>query len=335
MFLGVGVGAYADGIFHLVTHAFFKALLFLGAGSVIHVLHHAYHASHRHEDAQDMRNMGGLSKYMPWTTAVMWVATLAIAGVPPFSGFCSKDEILSRAFERGHEAGIYYVYWVFGSVAALLTAFYMTRLMLYTFHGPNRTGEQERQHLREAPWVMTAPLVVLALGAVGAGALNLPAILPGSGWLEQFLEPVTAVSAFYLPEGQLGAGTEWSLLILATGGAAAGIFGAWVILKPAALKAAREAPAERGWQLVVARKYYVDELYDAVVVRPLVWFSDRVLWRTVDAFLIDGVAVNGAARVMRFVGWMGSQLQTGQVGVYVVLFIAGALVILRAVLGVW
>ena len=335
MFLGVGVGAYADGIFHLVTHAFFKALLFLGAGSVIHVLHHAYHASHRHEDAQDMRNMGGLSKYMPWTTAVMWVATLAIAGVPPFSGFFSKDEILSRAFERGHEAGIYYVYWVFGSVAALLTAFYMTRLMLYTFHGPNRTGEQEREHLREAPWVMTAPLVVLALGAVGAGALNLPAIVPNGAWLERFLDPVTRMSAFYLPEGQLGAGTEWSLLLLATAVAAVGIFGAWSLLKPAALKPAREAPAEHGWQLVLLRKYYVDELYDAVVVRPLVWFSDRVLWRTVDAFLIDGVAVNGAARVMRFFGWMGSQLQTGQVGVYVVLFVAGALVILRALLGGW
>ena len=335
MFLGVGVGAYASGIFHLVTHAFFKALLFLGAGSVIHVLHHAYHESHRHEDAQDMRNMGGLVKYMPWTTAVMWVATLAIAGVPPFSGFFSKDEILSQAFERGHEAGIYYVYWVFGSVAALLTAFYMIRLMLYTFHGPNRTGEQERAHLREAPWVMTAPLVVLALGAVGGGALNLPAILPGAAWLEQFLEPVTRMSAFYLPEGHLGAGTEWSLLILATGVAAAGIVGAWWLLKPATLKPAREAPAERGWQLVLARKYYVDELYNAVVVRPLVWFSDRVLWRTVDAFLIDGVAVNGAARVMRFFGWVGSQLQTGEVGVYVGLFIVGALVLLRALLGVW
>jgi NADH-quinone oxidoreductase subunit L len=335
MFLGVGVGAYASGIFHLVTHAFFKALLFLGSGSVIHVLHHAYHATHRHEDAQDMRNMGGLAKYMPWTTGVMWVATLAIAGVPPFSGFFSKDEILSQAFERGHEAGIYYVYWVLGSVAALLTAFYMVRLMLYAFHGPNRTGEQERQHLREAPWVMTAPLLVLALGAATAGVLNLPAIVPGSAWLERFLEPVTHVSAFYLPEGELGAGTEWSLLILATAVAAVGIVGAWWLLKPQALKPAREAPPEHGWQLVLARKYYVDELYDAVIVRPLVWFSDRVLWRTVDAFLIDGVAVNGAARVMRFFGWMGSQLQTGQVGVYVVLFVAGALVLLRALLGGW
>jgi NADH-quinone oxidoreductase subunit L len=333
MFLGVGVGAYASGIFHLVTHAFFKALLFLGAGSVIHVLHHAYHASHRHDDAQDMRNMGGLTRYMPWTSAVMWVATLAIAGVPPFSGFFSKDEILSKAFERGSEAGIYYVYWALGAIAALLTAFYMTRLMLYTFHGPNRTGEQEREHLREAPWVMTGPLVVLALGSVAAGALNLPTVLPGSAWLEHWLEPVTRMGSFYLPEGHLGEGTEWTLLLLATLVAVVGIVGAWQLLKPGNLKPAREALVERGWQLVLARKYYVDELYDAVIVRPLFWLSDRVLWRTVDAFFIDGVAVNGAARVMRFLGWVGSQLQTGQVGTYVVLFVLGTIVLLRAILG--
>src|SRR3989449_6527266 len=134
MFLGVGTGAYAAGLFHLVTHAFFKALLFLGSGSVIHAMHHAYHATHSHEDAQDLRNMGGLRHHLPWTASLMWIATLAIAGIPPFSGFFSKDEILGAAFARGTGQPLWYVFWGLGLGAALLTAFYMTRMMLYTFH---------------------------------------------------------------------------------------------------------------------------------------------------------------------------------------------------------
>ena len=126
-----------------MTHAFFKALLFLGSGAVIHSMHHAYHSTHSQEDAQDMRNMGGLRKAMPWTAALMWLATLAIAGIPGFSGFFSKDEILAMTFARGGEANAFFVLWAIGSVAALLTAFYMTRMMLYTFHGPNRTGAEE------------------------------------------------------------------------------------------------------------------------------------------------------------------------------------------------
>jgi NADH-quinone oxidoreductase subunit L len=169
MFLAVGLGAYAAGVFHLVTHAFFKALLFLGAGSVIHGMHHAYHATHNENDAQDMRNMGGLRSAMPWTAALMWIATAAIAGIPPLSGFFSKDGILAAAFARGHDAPIFIVMWAIGAVSALLTAFYMTRLMLYTFHGPSRTGEDEQDHLREAPWVMTGPLAVLGVLAVVGG----------------------------------------------------------------------------------------------------------------------------------------------------------------------
>src|SRR5437879_779069 len=151
MFLGVGTGAYVAGIFHLATHAFFKALLFLGSGSVIHAMHHAYHTTHSHEDAQDMRNMGGLRAYLPWTFALMSIGTLAIAGVPPFAGFFSKDEILGAPFARGATQPIWCLYWAMGLTAALLTAFYMTRMMLYTFHGPKRTGEKERTHLHEAP----------------------------------------------------------------------------------------------------------------------------------------------------------------------------------------
>ncbi len=333
MFLGVGVGAYASGIFHLATHAFFKALMFLAAGSVIHAMHHAYHASGRHEDAQDIRNMGGLQQYLPWTAALMWVGALANIGVPPFAGFFSKDDILARTFARGHEAGIFYVYWAVGTLGALLTAVYMTRLLVYTFHGSNRTGDRERGHLHEAPWVMTGPLVVLALGSVAAGVLNLPAVLPGAELLEHWLEPVTFTASLHLVEGHLGTGTEWTLLALATAVAAVGIAGAWQLLQPAALKPAREAPAEAGIQRVLLRKYYVDELYDAMIVRPLIWLSDRALWRTIDAFIIDGVGVNGAARVARFLGWIGSTLQTGQVGTYVILFVLGSIVLLRALMG--
>src|SRR5215475_2158300 len=176
MFIGVGSGAYVAGMFHLATHAFFKALLFLGSGSVIYAMHAAYHHTGNHDDAQDMRNMGGLRQYMPITFVLMWIATLAIAGIPPLAGFFSKDEILGSLFARAqgstiaqaHLFGVpgsfwLYLAWVFGVGAALMTAVYMTRMMLYTFHGPNRTGNAERSHLKEAPWIMTGPLVVLAI----------------------------------------------------------------------------------------------------------------------------------------------------------------------------
>ncbi len=331
MFLGVGVGAIASGIFHLVTHAFFKALLFLGSGSVIHALHKAYHHTHAHEDAQDMRNMGGLARWMPWTAGVMWLATAAIAGVPGFSGFFSKDEILAETFAKGHEHPLFFVLWTVGTITALMTAFYMTRMMLYTFHGPNRTGEGERSHLHEAPWVMTGPLVVLAAGSVLGGLLNLPEVVPaGAGWLRHWLEPVTAAGDFYRPEAHLPIGTEWLLLGLATVVAAGGIVAAWRLLRPEALVPAREAVPETGLARILLRKWYVDEIYDAIVVRPLVWVSRNVLWKGVDAGVIDGAGVNGSARVARGVGAIGSWLQTGQVGTYVFFFVVGVLLILRA-----
>jgi NADH-quinone oxidoreductase subunit L len=334
MFMGVGVGAYAAGMFHLVTHAFFKALLFLGAGSVIHALHRAYHATHREgDDAQDMRNMGGLARFMPWTTALMWIATLAISGVPPFSGFFSKDEILAATFARGGESGAFYLLWAVGAFAAVFTAFYMTRAMLYTFHGPNRTGEAERNHLREAPWVMTGPLVVLGAGAALAGLINLPAVLPASGWLHHWLEPVTEPSARYLGEAALAHGTEWRLLGLATVIAAAGIGAAWWFLKPAALKPARQAAAEVGFQKVLVNKLYVDELYQKLFVGPVVWLSNRVFWRVIDKGVIDTLAVNGLAALARAFGWIGSRFQTGYVATYVLAFVVGTVVLLWAVSG--
>jgi len=328
MFLGVGSGAYAAGIFHLVTHAFFKALLFLGSGSVIHALHYAYHTTHSHEDAQDMRNMGGLARHLPWTSKLMWVATLAIAGIPPFAGFFSKDAILSAAFSLGDVHPLWYVYWLLGLLAALLTAFYMTRLMLYTFHGPNRTGERESAHLHEAPWVMTGPLVVLGALSVAGGALNVPALFRGQAWLEHWLEPVTAVAARLRPGIEVPHATEWALVIAAVAVAGLGIFGAVRLLRPEELVPARLAPAERGFARVLWKKWYVDEIYDALFVRPLVWLSREVLWKTIDLGVIDGAGVNGAARLSRALGWIGSRLQTGQLGFYVVLFVGGVLAVL-------
>ena len=332
MFVGVGTGAMAAGIFHLATHAFFKALLFLGSGSVIHALHHAYHATHSHEDAQDMRNMGGLAKYLPWTCTLMWIATLAIAGVPPFAGFFSKDEILGAAFARGTAQPVWYVFWGLGLAAALLTAFYMTRLMLYTFHGPNRTGRPEDPHLHEAPAVMTAPLVVLGLLSLVGGALNLPSLVGGTAWLERWLEPVTAAGAAlgHLPE--VASGTEWTLIGIAVAIAIIGIVTALRVLDLSALAPAKSAPAETGLGKVLNRKWYVDELYDAVIVRPILWISRKVLWRIVDVGIIDGAGVNGAAATSRILGWLASRLQTGELGFYAVIFVVGVVVVLSRAL---
>jgi NADH-quinone oxidoreductase subunit L len=330
MFVGVGTGAYASGIFHLITHASFKALLFLGAGSVIHAMHHAYHSTHSHADAQDMRNMGGLRHYMPTTFWLMLMATLAIAGVPPLSGFFSKDEILAAAFARGGDNPIYYVFYGMGVLAALLTAFYMARLLTMTFLGENRTGEAERQHLHESPPVMTGPLIVLGILSVIGGLFNLPAFVGAEALLERWLEPVIAPAhpfyALEMPHGRI----EFFLVGAAV---AVGLLGLWAGYRATMgrkIVPASESPDDTGLARVLNRKYYVDEIYDRLIVRPLVWMSRAVLWRGVDQGLVDGAAVNGTARLSRGLGWLGSRLQTGQVGVYVVLFMVGALWILHA-----
>jgi len=330
MFVGVGTGAYAAGVFHLATHAFFKALLFLGAGSVIHAMHHAYHATHSHADAQDMRNMGGLKQYMPATFWLMLIATLAISGVPPFSGFFSKDEILAAAFARGGDHPIYYLFYAMGVLAALLTAFYMARLLTMTFLGDNRTGEPERHHLHDAPMVMTGPLIALGVLSVIGGLINLPPFVGGGAALEHWLEPVTAPAHQFfgleMPHGR----TEFFLVGGAVLVGVLGLFAGYRATLRRQTPSAAEAPDDTGLARVLNRKYYVDEIYDAVVVRPLVWFSRTVLWRVVDQGAVDGAAVNGTAKLSRGLGWLGSRLQTGQVGVYVVLFLVGALWILHA-----
>jgi NADH-quinone oxidoreductase subunit L len=348
MFVGVGAGAYVAGIFHLVTHAFFKALLFLGSGSVIYAMHRAYHHTGSHEDAQDMRNMGGLRRAMPTTWILMWIATLAIAGVPLFAGFFSKDEILGAAFARAHESTLAEARWLgipgsvllygaygVGLVAALLTAVYMTRMMLYTFHGPNRTGEREHEHLHEAPGVMTVPLIVLAILSVVGGWLNVPAFLPVGpvGLLEHWLEPVVGDSQLRVTHGvapHLAHSVEYTLVGVAVGIALIGIVIAIVRLKPAGLVPKAQAPDDVGVERVLANKYYVDEAYDAAFVRPTYRVSRGLLWRGVDVGIIDGLAVNGSAYFARFVGWIGSQLQSGQVGTYAWALVIGVLAVLGA-----
>ena len=347
MFMGVGAGAYAAGMFHLVTHAFFKALLFLGSGSVIFAMHRAYHHTGSHEDAQDMRNMGGLRKYMPVTFVLMWIATLAIAGVPPFSGFFSKDGILGAVFARAQHgalaestwlgmpgSAVLYVLYGLGLITAFLTAIYMTRMMLYTFHGPNRTGDAEQAHLAEAPWSMTGPLVVLGVLSAAGGWLNLPAALPIGpvGVLERWLDPVVgaATTAVAGTAGEEVTSTEYFLIGAAVLIAIFGIAFAVARLKPAALVKKRDALPSHGFEHVLEEKYYVDEIYDDAVVKPLVSGSRNVLWTGIDRGIIDSLFVNGSAVLARGVGWIGSQLQSGETGAYAWAIAIGALVVLGA-----
>jgi NADH-quinone oxidoreductase subunit L len=351
MFVGVGVGAYVSGMFHLVTHAFFKALLFLGSGSVIHAMHAAYHHTHSGEDAQDMRNMGGLRRYLPITWVLMWIATLAISGIPPFSGFFSKDEILGAVFARAHGSTLasatwlgipggtlLYVIYAIGLAAALLTAIYMTRMMLYTFHGPTRTGAEEEKYLHDAPWVMTGPLVVLGILTAVGGWLNLPEVItdlvpigPGE-ILSHWLDPVVGSATGRVTAGaaSVAPSTEQMLIGVAVAIAVAGIVFAVVRLKPAKVPPKRDAIPEYGFEGVVANKYYVDEGIDRTIVTPTYVISRNFLWRIVDNGLIDGLLVNGSAALARGFGWLGSRLQTGNVGIYAWVLVVGVLAMLGA-----
>ncbi len=344
MFMAVGSGAYTAGVFHLITHAFFKALLFLGAGSVIHALHQAYHQSQRHEDAQDLRNMGGLARFMPMTAVAMVLATLAIAGVPPLAGFFSKDEILSSVFSRAHESPLanatmlgipgsvvlYTVYGV-GLVTALFTAVYMTRLLMLTFFGTNRTGDIERATLHEAPAIMTAPVLLLGVLTVVGGWLNLPTLLPlgPTELLTHWLDPVTAASALRLAgHGELARGTETLLIGVAIATALLGIVIALVrYRKPLSDKA--HSPPDTGVAAILARAYGVDTAVDVVIRRPVTRFADTILARGLDVGIDRAFNASGAffARVAEL---SGARLQDGDVGKYAWLIAAGALAMLAA-----
>jgi NADH-quinone oxidoreductase subunit L len=281
--------------------------------------------------------MGGVRRFMPITFATFLVGCLAIAGIPGLSGFFSKDEILAAAFARGAGQPLFYVFYGFGLLAALLTAFYMARLMAMTFLGENRTGAEESRHLHEAPMIMTGPLLVLGVLSVIGGAINLPHLVHGNQWLHHWLEPVLAasaripfVSSLHMPEGQ----TEYLLVGVAVLVGLIGLIAGFRRTLGAPVPAAKDAPAERGFARVLFNKYWVDELYQKVIVGPLVWFSRNVLWRFVDNGVIDRVAVDGSAGLARHVlGRAGSLLQNGQVGLYVIFFLVGALWILRVMIG--
>ena len=349
MFLGVGVGAYTAGIFHLMTHAFFKALLFLGAGAVIHSMHHAFHRTKKDWDAQDMRNMGGLKAYMPITWITMWLATLAIAGIWPFAGFFSKDEIIWKTgamagAENAPYAGLYTVYWILALAAAILTAFYMTRLMVMTFHGENRTGSREAEHLHEAPRTMWIPLVILAALSVFGGWINVSTDLresflggfgwlPMTEWLHTWLEPVTeaahGIQETYLGEiahgSPLGGGEVlWGVISFVA--ALAVVLATLRLLGNRKVTVAVDDAEPTGVARFLYNKWYVDEFYHRWVVDPVLTTS-RVLWRVVDATIIDGT-VNLVGNGTRALGWVFSLFQTGLVNTYVFVLTLGVLVIL-------
>jgi NADH-quinone oxidoreductase subunit L len=315
MFLACGVGAFAAGIFHLMTHAFFKALLFLGSGSVIHAL----------SGEQDMRKMGSLGKRLPVTFTTMFVATLAISGIPGLSGFFSKDEILWKSFSSGHGHA---ALWAIGTVAAGITAFYMFRLIFMTFFGDSRMDPEVERHVHESPYSMTVPLMILALLSVGGGWIGIPEALGGHNYFEAWLAPVFG-------HGAEGAGhggghhsltLEYLLMACSVGVALCGIGLAWYLYR-----ARPEVPKEIAGRVpglydVVLNKYYVDEIYDAAIVRRIVNGS-LWLWEAFDATFIDGI-VNGVGALVRGAGERARRLQTGVVGNYALSLLLGAVILI-------
>ncbi len=308
MFLGCGVGAFSAGIFHLMTHSFFKALLFLGAGSVIHAM----------GGEQDMHKMGGLRKRIPWTYWTMLLGVLAISGAPFFSGFFSKDKILFEVFasSRGGRVLLF-----LGLASALLTSFYMFRLVFLTFHGAPRF-DPRKTHVHESPSNMLLPLVILAALSVAGGWMAAPALFGGADHFEEYL---AASFARPTPASELSSmrSMELPLTEVATGVALLGFFVAWLfyIHQPQAPK--RLAETLRLPYTLALNKYYVDELYDLAIVRPLRWVSTRVLWHAVDEDTIDG-AVNGVADIARGLGGRLRMVTSGNTRSYAAWVIVGA-----------
>ncbi len=296
MFLGAGVGAFAAAIFHLMTHAFFKACLFLGSGSVIHSMEHAEHASggHRHyTEMQDMRNMGGLVRVMPRTAWTFMIATVAIAGIPPLAGFFSKDEILWKTFDHGHT-----VLWALGAAAAAMTAFYMSRQVIMTFWGDFRGGAAMEKHLHESVPSMTVPLILLAGGSILAGFVGVPAALGGANRIEHFLEPaIYAGGHGPAPIHHASYAVEYALMGVSVALALAGIWFAYRRYWKGPTRDASLA-GSRVYQTLL-NKYYVDEAYDATAVNGTLRGGEG-LYRF-DQRVVDG-AVNGSASLTRLSG---------------------------------
>jgi NADH-quinone oxidoreductase subunit L len=311
MFLALGLGAFSAAIFHVFTHAFFKACLFLGSGSVIHAM----------GGEQDMRKMGGLKAHMPTTYWTYVIATLAIAGAPFTAGFFSKDLILWQAFSHGAT-----VLWGVGLFTAGLTAFYMFRQLIMVFHGDCRADAHTKAHLHESPAVMTLPLIVLAIGSIFTGWLGAPEYLWGSRW-DRWLEPLFGAAEAHHGSVQ----TEVTVTLITLGVVAVGIIIAFIKYGRADAKISASA-AEGGFFYGLSlNKYYVDEFYDAVVVRPFTACS-AFFARFFDPWVIDG-AVNGVAATARGFSWIWRGLQTGNVQHYVAGFLLGTLALLAYYLG--
>jgi NADH-quinone oxidoreductase subunit L len=320
MFLACGVGAYVAGMFHVLTHAFFKACLFLGSGAVIHAL----------GGEQDMRRMGGLGRRLPLTYTTFLVATLALAGIPPLAGFFSKDAILTGVF-AAHRPILFGL----GLVTAGLTAFYMFRLVSLTFAGDFRGTPEAAAHVHEAPPTMTLPLVILAFLSAIAGFLGLPEVFgEGANRIAAFLAPVfprVGLAAAEPPAHSLPAATEWLLMGTSVAVAAVGILLAWTwYAKRAGRPAARVAASLPALYRLVAEKFRIDELYDVLFVRPFVWLA-RMLWKVVDVLIIDGV-LNAGAFLVELTGDALRFLQTGNVRNYALTFLLGIVALLLIVL---
>jgi len=322
MFMACGVAAFGAGIFHLMTHAFFKALLFMGAGSVIHGM----------SDEQDMRKMGGLKKYMPVTFMTMLIATLAISGLPGVSGFFSKDEILWQAYSSAYGSPIL---WFVGMFTALLTTFYMFRLMFLTFFGKGRMDDKTKEHLHESPKAMTIPLIVLAILSIAGGWVGIPKLFFGATnffehWLEPVFEPARRI--MQSPEAHHAASTEWGLMAL-TVTLSLGAFALalrFYLKKPETVTRLRESLS--GLHRLIYGKYFVDEIYYKLIVNPIRMFS-VFLWKIVDVLIIDGL-INGGAFIVGGISRALRYAQSGRLTSYVTVFtvgvalLAGAMVLL-------
>lgn len=308
MFLGLGVGAFSSSVFHVTTHAFFKALLFLGAGSVIHAM----------GGEQDIRKMGGLKGKIKITFATMFIGTIAISGIPPFSGFFSKDEILAHAYEHDHTR----ILWLLGMIASMLTAFYMFRLLFLTFFGKFRGTHEQEHHLHESPSSMTIPLIVLAVLSVIGGVLGLPEFWGASNWMHHNLESVILRSN----QSLLSHETEWILMGLAVLSAVTVIyFTHQVFMRNGVLPVASEKQL-KPWQRIIYNKYYVDEIYDAVIRKPLDSLSTG-FHKFLDIQLIDGI-VNGIGSSVRSIGSLVRMAQTGNISFYITGMVMGVVLII-------
>ena len=313
MFLACGVGAYGAGVFHLFTHAYFKALLFLGAGSVMHAM----------SGELDIQKMGGLKKYMPATYWTFLIASLSIAGIPGLAGFFSKDEILWLAYNGGTVGRIV---WAIGTLVAALTAFYSFRIIFLAFHGKFRGTHEQEHHLHESPKAMTIPLMLLAVGAISAGWLGISETLGGSDFIGRFFQPVLGH-----PHVHAGSGEEFMVMGISIACAVGGILVSWIFysLKPEIPK--NLAENFKGIYNVLWNKYYIDELYDAIIIRPTMWISCSILIPITDGTIIEGI-VNGVPKAIAGFGERLRKLQSGSVHHYALSMAVGLFILLSLVL---